>query len=337
MKPLTKDMVILTFGLLTIQTAPSVHAQGRMGMMMGRQMMMNSGLMGMNGMAFNPHLARDWNWYRYGNPYDRQWYVTTGYGGYFGDYAGTDGSNSKSRKSKYRRVELTLSLEEERQRRHQMELAWSQGDLSESGSQTATALNILLDDLRVLQSKGIQAPDMVLETESLGRLNVLVGRTTGNAGLLKNNGRLEWPRILQGPDFQSERELISCLAPQVIEQARHGQVTDLSRFASAVDKMHQNLRVKIAEIPTPAYIRANRFLTQIDEAIKILRLPDASNYFNHTYAAQGSTAGELVRHMTLLDLHFAPPVEGDASAYRALHQVLAAYDRAAHEQMVARK
>ncbi len=41
--------------------------------------------------------------------------------------------------------------------------------------------------------------------------------------------------------------------------------------------------------------------------------------------------------MTRLDMHFAPPVEGDAAAYHALHQILAAYDRAAHEQTMARK
>jgi hypothetical protein len=216
-----------------------------------------------------------------------------------------------------------------------MELAWSQGEMSESGSQTATALNILLDDLRDLQSKGIQPPDVALDTDTLGRLNVLVGRTNGNAAVLKNNGRLEWPTIFLGPEFQSERELISRLAPQVIEQARHGQVTNLTPLADAVQKMRQNLQAQIAAIPTPAYVRANRFLTNIDEAIKILRQPDAGNYFNQLYAARGSTAGQLVRHMTLLDLHFAPPVEGDASAYQALHQVLAAYDRAAHEQTVA--
>jgi hypothetical protein len=129
--------------------------------------------------------------------------------------------------------------------------------------------------------------------------------------------------------------LISRLAPQVIEQAKDGRVTDLDSFAAAVEKIHRSLHAKIAEIPTPAYVRAKQFLARIDDAIKILRQPDVGNYFNQTYVARGNTVGELVRHMTLLDLHFAPAVEGDAAAYHALHQVLAAYDRAAHQQTMA--
>jgi hypothetical protein len=191
--------------------------------------------------------------------------------------------------------------------------------------------------LRDLQSKGVQVPDITLDTESLGRLNVLVRRTNGNPGALKNNGRFNWPTILQGPEFQPERELVNRLAPQVIEQAIDGQVTDLARFAGAVKKMRQSLHGKIGDIPTPVYIRANRFLTQMDDAIKILRQPDAANYFNQTYAARGNTVGELVRHMELWDLHFAPALEGDASAYHVLHQALAAYDRAAHEQAAERE
>jgi len=331
MASLVKRIVIFTFGLINIQTAPSLHAQGRMGMLAGRQMMLNGAMTGMNGLTFNPNLDRAWNWNRGFGRYG---------GGVYADlnppiYSTEGESNSKRKKRDYRKVEPTLSPEEERERRHQIELAWSQSDMNEFQSQTATALNILLDDLRDLQSKGIQAPDMDLDTESLGRLNVLVGRTHGNPGLLKNNGRLEWPTVFLGPEFQSERESISRLAPVVIEQARRGQVTDLGDLAGAVEKLHQDLHSKIAAIPTPEYIRAKRFLTQIDEAIRILRQPDAGNYFNRTYAARGNTAGELVRHMTQLDLHFAPAVEGDAPAYCALHKVLAAYDRAAHEQMLA--
>jgi len=300
-------VVILAIGLLTIQTPPLVHAQGRMGMMMARR-----------GFGFG----------RFGGGIYADLYAPA--------YFYEDNSNSKKKQRNYRYEEPTLSPEEERERLHQMELAWSQGDLTGFESQTAMALNILLDDLRDLQSKGVQPPDTALDTESLGRVNVLVGRTNGNPGALKNNGRLNWPTVFQGQEFQSEREMITRLAPQVIEQARHGQVTDLARLDEAVKKLHQNLLAKIAIIPTTTYVRANRFLTQLDDAIRILRLPDAGNYFNEIYAARGSTAGELVRHMTRLDLHFAPPVEGDASAYRALHQVLAAYDRSAHEQMSTR-
>jgi hypothetical protein len=41
--------------------------------------------------------------------------------------------------------------------------------------------------------------------------------------------------------------------------------------------------------------------------------------------------------MTKLNLRFAPALEGDERAYQVLHQALAKYDVAFHEQQVARK
>jgi hypothetical protein len=308
-----KVIAALTVGLLAIQTAPSAHAQGRIRP------------------AINPFLTRGWHWDLYAPLGD--W----GYGdAYAADYSAKDTSTKHKNRKYYRIEEPTVSPEQERERVHQIELAWSQSGLSESETQTATALNILLEDLRDLQSKGIQAPDMALETDSLSSINVLARRSNGNPGVLKNDGRLDWPMILQGPEFQAERELINRLAPRAIEQAKDGHVTDLARFTGAVEQLRQNLHAKIGDIASPAYIRASRFLTRIDDAIKILRQPDAGNYFNRTYAARGNTVGELVRYMTLWDLHFAPAMEGDAPAYHALHRALAAYDRAAHEQATGR-
>jgi hypothetical protein len=354
MASLLKRLVILTFGSLIVQPAPMVHAQGRMGMMMGRQMMMNPGMMGMNGMMINPNLAPNlapgFNWNLYGNRYGNRGAGSGGYGGgsgggyggysstYPSDNFGDDSSysNSQRRKRHYREMEVTISPQEERERIHQMELAWSQGDLTELETQSATALNILLADLRELQSKGIQASDVALDKVSLANLNVLVGRGNGNSGLLKNGGRLNWPQTLQGREFQRERDLINSLVPKIVEQARRGQATDLSVIASASLKMHEVLHARIADILTPEYIRAKRFLTQVDDAIRILREPDAANYFNQLYSAQGRTAAELVQFMTRLNMRFAPAVDGGAASYNALHRILAAYDRAAHDQLVAK-
>jgi len=176
-------MVILITGLLTIQTAPSVRAQHRMGMMMGRPMMMNGGMaQGLNAnLIGNSFASRRFGFGRYGGGVYADLYAPA--------YSYEDHSNSKQKKRKYWHEEPTLSPEEERERLHQIELAWSQGEMNEFESQTATALNILLADLYDLQSKGLQAPDMTLDTESLGRLNVLVGRTNGNPGLLRNHGQ----------------------------------------------------------------------------------------------------------------------------------------------------
>ena len=350
MASLLKRTIFLFAGFLVLQTASGAFAQGRMGMMMARQQMaMNAGMMG----QFNPNLVpsltpglgTNWNWMSgiYGN----RGYGYPGYGGgysgYSGnspsDYSGGDSSSSNSyrRQRSYVDEPPPLSPQEERERIHQIELSWSQGDLSELETQSGTALNFLLADLRDLQAQGIHAPDMTLDEETLRHINVLMGRNNGNPGLFKDNGRLNWPLILRGPDFQHERDLINFLAPKVIQQARQGQVINLPELAEAIQAIHVRLYARIGDISTPDYIGTKRFMTNLDEAIKLLRQPDAGKYFNQTYAARGKTAAELVRYMTQMDLRFAPAVGGDEPAYRALHQILAAYDRAAHSQLLARR
>jgi hypothetical protein len=281
------------------------------------------------------------------NIYGNRSYGYPGYGGgdsgYSGnspsDYSGGDSSSSNSyrRQRSYVDEPAPLSPQEERERIHQIELSWSQGELSELETQSGTALNFLLADLRDLQAQGIHAPDVTLDEETLRHINVLMGRSNGNPGLFKDNGRLSWPLILRGPDFQRERDAINFLAPKAIEQARQGRMINLPELADVVQALHVRLYARIGDISTPDYIGTKRFLIQLDEAIKLLRQPDAGKYFNQTYAARGKTAAELVRHMTQLDLRFAPAVGGDVPAYRALHQILAAYDRAAHSQLLAKK
>jgi hypothetical protein len=342
-----KRMMFLISGLLVLQTANAAFAQGRMGMMMARQqMVMNAGMMG----QFNPNLTTGFgnNWSLSGNR-GLGYLGYGGYGGYGGgysDYSGqypsgysgeTSYSRSYPRRRSYSDEPAALTPQEERERLHQIELIWSQGELSEFETRTGIALNILLADLRDLQAQGIHGPDLTLDEELLRHINVLAGRSNGNLGLFRDDGRLSWPLILRGPEFLSEREIVNALAPKMVQQAKEGQAIDLLKLASAVAKLHEELHARIADISSPDYIRTKRFLTQLDDAVKLLRQPEAGNYFNQIYAARGKTVAELVRNMTQLDLRFAPAVEGDEPAYHALHQMLVAYDRAAHAQLLAKK
>jgi hypothetical protein len=340
MASLLKRMVFLFPALLMLPTSTEAFAQGRMGMMMARQQMMNTGMMG----QFNPALT-PWTWNSglygrglgyggYGGGYGGGY---AGYGDYSSDYSASSSSGSYSRRRVYYDEPAAPTPEEERERVHQIELSWSQGELSEFETRTGTALNILLADLRDLQSQGIHAPDTTLDEEVLRHINVLAGRGYGNSGLFRDDGRLSWPMILRGPEFRSDRDTVTTLAPKIIQQAKEGQAIDLPRLASAVVKLHEELHARIGDISSPDYIRAKRFLTQLDDALKLLRQPDAANYFNRVYAARGKTVAELVRNMTQFDLRFAPAVEGDEAAYHALQQALAAYDRAAHAELVAKK
>jgi hypothetical protein len=345
---LKRTMFVLP-GLLVMAASSGAFAQGRMGMMMARQQMaVNAGMMGQLNPGLIPNLTPGiwpWNTGLYGN----RGYGYPSYGGYGGGYSGYAGNNSSDysggvssysssypRRRNYADESPPLSPQEERERVHEIELSWSQGELSEFETQTGTALNILLDDLRHLHALGIRSSDMTLDEEMLRHINVRMGRSNGNLGLFKENGQLSWPLLLRRPEFQRERDRINVLAPKVIEQAKHGQNIDLSELAQAMQTIQARLHARIGDIPTPDYVKTKRFLTQLDDAIKLLRQPDAGKYFDQTYAAHGKTVADLVRYMTQLDLHFAPAVEGDEPAYQGLHRILAAYDRTAHSRLLAR-
>lgn len=371
MTAIMKPIVFLSLtSLITLGILPEAKAQSRMGMMMMRQqMMMNSGMMNMGTTSpvrflgpplMNPGMISSGMIAPFpGFPYGRWGYGLGGYGlggyglggyglgGYGGlnpgAYLGSDNSSNGYSPSRRQRSYTddppasARSPEEERERTHQQELAWSQSDLSEHETRSAAALNILLVDLQQLQAQGIQGPDISLDERVLQHINVIVSGGYGNAGVLRDEGRIHWPASLTGPEFDRERNQISVAVPQAIETAKEGASVDAREIRSALTTLRQRLAAKINDWPSSDYIRAKRFLASLDDALRVLRQSDAGNYFNGTYAAKGNTVAELVRYMTDHNLRFAPALDGDEPAYKTLHRALAQADRAAHEQSVAQK
>jgi hypothetical protein len=311
-------------------------------------------LPGSNGGVVNPRFNRGrFDRFDRFDRFRRWWWpggvgLELGLGGYGGLdvadpslYAPLDGSQ-KSKSTSSRRIHHdqttpTLTPEQERERIHQEELAWSRSDLPENETTSATALNILLADLQTLQARGIHGPEVKIDQAILPSLNVVVSGRNGNIGVLKHKGRINWPEPLSGTDFEEERKQIESSIPKAIEEATNAEAVDLQDLTSALASMRSRLAAKIKETPAPKYIRAKSLLDELDDAVKLLRQPDAANYFNQTYAAKGQTADQLVEYMTRYGLQFAPAVEGDEPAYVDLHQALAKYDLAANSQAGSKK
>jgi hypothetical protein len=272
------------------------------------------------------------------------WLDFGGYGGWDGLYAPGDGSLGSSGTSS-RRTRQDQSTptpapetpEQERQRIHQQELAWSRSELPDNETTSAVALNILLADMQALQARGIQGPEVTIDQAILPSLNVVVNGRKGNIGVLKQEGRINWPGVLSGPEFAAEREQIESSIPKAINEAARGETVNLQDLTGALTSMRSRLAEKIQDMPARDYIRAKRLLDQLDDAVRLLRQPDAGFYFNQTYAAKGQTVAQLVQYMTRHGLQFAPAVEGGEPAYAALHQALAEYDLAANSQSPGKK
>ena len=109
--------------------------------------------------------------------------------------------------------EKTPTPEAERQRSLKEQLARSRENPPITEVYSATALNVLLADLRShqdsLNSAALRGEEHSLDELDLKHINLTRG--AGNPGLLKNAGRLSWPLALTGSEFKDEREKIDSL------------------------------------------------------------------------------------------------------------------------------
>lgn len=110
-------------------------------------------------------------------------------------------------------------------------------------------------------------------------IHLTPSQSTGNAGLLKIG---PWPELLQRSAFQRERDQIEALVPDLTRQARARsvQAADLENLAQTVNDMRERLAGLIREVPDPQYIRAKRYLANLENVVKVLGQPDAGNRFN---------------------------------------------------------
>ena len=265
----------------------------------------------------------------YGGGYDMGGYDSL----YPNAYAPTESSSPSRRKSQKHESIPTVTPEQERQRIHEEELAWSRSELPESATTSANALNILLTDLQGFQTQKTKAADVAIDPAVLASINVVVSGNNGNVGALKHEGGIQWPATLRSPEFDSDRQRIDVSIRKAVDNAINANAVDLHDVNGALATMHSRLASKIEEISAPEYIRAKRLLDELDDAVKVLGQPDAGNYFNQTYTAQGRTVAQLVQAMTRRDLRFAPAVPGDEAAYLVLQRALAEYDRAVRSQL----
>jgi hypothetical protein len=151
-----------------------------------------------------------------------------------------------------------------------------------------------------------------------------VTKGTGNAGLLKLDGRLTWPLALQGDRFRTDREMVSSLAPEAVFQALESRVDGgtLQQLTVSAQHMREMLSAGVEDLTVGQYVEARRFLGFLDDGLKSLSRPDARDYFGSKYMAQGEDVRQLVKHLSAHGLRFASAVPGDEPAYASLYRAM---------------
>jgi hypothetical protein len=219
------------------------------------------------------------------------------------------------------------TLEDERERARIENLRRSRNDPPITEIWSGKALNDLLLAIQQQFNRKIEGPNVPLEESVVRHINVTGSQTGGSLGLLRQDGRLEWPLTLRTAPFKSEREKLDQLCYTAYKQAASNSVDadTIQGMVGAVDAMTAQLKRNVDDISANDYIKAKRFLNELNDTINILQDPNVGKYVNQTWVARGSTVGDLTREMTRQGLKFARATAADQAAYVALHSGMVAY------------
>jgi hypothetical protein len=200
---------------------------------------------------------------------------------------------------------------------------------------SGVALNQLLTDLPKGPSRSpSRQVDPPLDPEKLKQINLVVGPTGGNLGLIKNGGQFPWPIAFAGSQYQTQRQDVAVLTEKALHQVdAQGKVdtSTLQKLRSDTDQLQKQLKQQICDMSINQYIEAKMFLMLLNDGVRALEQPRAKEYLNGTYSLKAKTVSELVEHMKKYQLHFAPAMPGSEPAYINLHQSLSTYRDSAAE------
>jgi hypothetical protein len=224
----------------------------------------------------------------------------------------------------------TPSAEDERRRALEQQLSRSLNDPPRGDIYSGQALNVLLDAASKFDPTGGQAPAggqsaTSIDRGLLGRLNLTKGK--GHAGIFRNQGRLDWPQELMASTYLDERKLLDGSIPVALRETAHRTLDprtldDLNRWTQA---LRQKLKSRVAEIAPASFMEAGRFLTHLEEGLRLLSQPQAGEQLAANLGDKDMSIGQVVPYMRDNALRFAPAMSGDEPAYVAMHRALVGY------------
>ena len=95
---------------------------------------------------------------------------------------------------------------------------------SQAEVQSGRSLNVLLKDLVAFKNQQLRGPTVVLDEDVLKLVNLSGPDSSGNVGLLRDNGQFTWPAAFEDKQVigEKERKDIDLEAKQLYQQAANG-------------------------------------------------------------------------------------------------------------------
>jgi len=175
----------------------------------------------------------------------------------------------------------------------------------------------------------VRGPNVPLSEDTLKSINPTAGDTRGNVGLLKDNGKLQWPQPLQGEAFKKAREDFSRHMKQAFGSVQVNNTPDestLNDLQVDLKKLQSELDANISSLSPDQYVEGRRYLRLLNNTVTALKDRNVVNLFNGAWSLKGKNVAELVQFMRDKGLWFAPATPGDEPAYTSLYYALAAFE-----------
>jgi hypothetical protein len=192
------------------------------------------------------------------------------------------------------------------------------------------SLNAIYADLRRAEQSGVRGPSVLIDPQILPHINLTTGTTTlQGVGMLKDLTKFDWPQIMRRSDFDDDRKGIEEMTRKAVGQVKTGGQVDvnlLDQLDSAMLGLQGKLESQVQELTPTQYVRANRYVKEIRDSLKIFQDPMVKDYFTNKYEAKGDTIAQLVQNMMGQGLRFAPAAPGDEPSYTILHTLMVTYE-----------
>ena len=124
------------------------------------------------------------------------------------------------------------------------------------------------------------------------------------------------------------RKQIDTLLLEATKQAAAGRIDagTIAELERVITRLRNDLVEQVNNFGFQSYTEAKRFLRELDDAVALLKRPDAAQYLNGKFTAQGKNVKDLVEYMSSNGLRFAPAISGQEAAYSVLQNALVQYD-----------
>lgn len=201
------------------------------------------------------------------------------------------------------------------------------------------SLNFLLSDVDKNYTK-IAISEIPLDENILRHLNVKPGGVGDfSLGILRDGGKLQWPSVLMdllSPDVRSDLEAKAQLLAQNAASGKERDLSALKDLRIQIDQTMAQLLKKANSYGTTEYQDAKRFLGDLDNARLAIERGNAGAQVQfQALLKKGDiqNVNQLVTVMVKNGWRFAPALQTDEAAYRAVHSALVAFDVALNQQV----